>query len=288
MQADCQFHKWFASLRSWTHTGNTMSKVSPAKKKFLDVCILLILVGVAGVQVYLRFSRNESSSAQTEEDLLLVGLEPQPTRIPGRSIMGADSHDRLTDTVDRMKDQLSDLELMGLSPGSDSAEKPGPPPAEPPPAEPLPADPKPDGSVVSLPPEAPELQPEEIATVEPDPLASEAVEDIPEAEVSSTEGIWVRSSREGGNPIRVEDHVSVDAQQLAEMAGFRNISTDPAYPPPRFSISGVGAGRLGTYVIVDHQMIRLNGQIRSPTDTPRAWRLVEATASEVFWAPIED
>ncbi|MCC5844618.1 MAG: hypothetical protein JJU05_10240 [Verrucomicrobia bacterium] len=275
-----------------------MSNAPPAKKKILDLVILTVLVGVAGFQVYSRLSRGEGGR-NTEDDLLLIGLEPESARIPGRSVMGETNHDRLTETVSARKDQLSDLELMGLMPdveSSGNATAAQDPVGTAPPVKNPAADP-PEALVKDGPPVDDVAAPLE-ASPEPVEEPVEPVERVeredsvppeadPEPEPSSTEGIWVRSSREGSNPIRVEDHVSVDAKQLAEMAGFRNISTDMRYPPPRFNISGVGSGRLGTYVIVDHQMIRMNGQINAPTSPPRAWRLVEASANEVFWEPVE-
>lgn len=67
-------------------------------------------------------------------------------------------------------------------------------------------------------------------------LAPTFVEKPLAPEAGSPEGIRVDTGRAGTNPIRVEDHVSVDAGQLAEMAGFRNISTDRRYAPPPGSI----------------------------------------------------
>jgi len=271
-----------------------MSRSPPAKKKILDLVILTVLVGVAGLQVFSRLSRGQGGRS-FDDDLLLIGLEPEVTRVPGPSVMGKPRHDRPGETVAARKDQLSDLELMGLLPDGESSgsaawalEPPGTaPPVKNPAVDPPDALEK-DGPPVDVAdpleasPASVETPAERVEREDAPPPEAE-----PEPEPVSTEGIWVRSSREGANPIRVEDHVSVDAKQLAEMAGFRNISTDMRYPPPRFNISGVGSGRLGTYVIVDHQMIRMNGQINSPSSPPRAWRLVEATANEVYWEPVD-
>ena len=289
-----------ASRRFDLHSNTKMSHSSPAKKKKLDLLILLVLVGVVAFQLVSRFSRDDSDR-RTEDDLLLMGLDPQATRIPGRSVMGDANHDRLTETVSARNDQLSDLELMGLVPGREPKTGSVPPPKDPVADTPEPLvndEPRPEPADPMVSPVEPNVEPpvdgagdrETVAdpgdSAEPHSEPHSEPQPEPEPDPASTEGIWVRS-REGANPIRVEDHVSVDAAQLAEMAGFRNISTDLRYPPPRFNISGVGSGRLGTYVIVDNQMIRMDGQINSPTQPPRAWRLVEATANEVFWAPVE-
>lgn len=287
MQAHCQGHKGFASLDGCIHTGGMKAQATSVKKKGMDVVILLVLVGIAGFQIYLRFGGTSGEDPLSEEDaLLLQGLEPEPTPIPGRSVMGGKNHEMLTEAVAGMNEQLSELELMGLIPGTEATPKPEQDPQpDPDAAGTEPANPEPDAPKVlpgAEPESEPESEPEAEPSAEPEPPA------VPEPEPTPSVGIWVRTSRQGDNPIRVEDHVSVDEHQLSEMAGFRNISTDRRFEPPNFVIAGFGKGRLGTYVIVNNQMIRLNGQINSPTEEPRAWRLVDATPSEVLWEPVMD
>jgi hypothetical protein len=273
-----------------------MSHTSSPKRKILDAVILLVLVGIAGFQIITRLPKGGSSERSAEDDLLLMGLDAEPTRIPGRTVMGERGHDMLTDAVSARRDQMSDLELTGLLPGTEPVPEPEPTSR---PADPAPDEPSETAVIppVEDPPVAVPDEPhrelvltgpeDDLPGLPPADNGALPAEPEPEPEASSTEGIWVQSSRTGGNPIRVEDHVSVNADQLAEMAGYRNISTDIRFSAPRFTVSAVGTGRLGTYVIVDSQMIRLNGQINSPSSPPRAWRLHEVTGNEIYWVPVD-
>lgn len=79
----------------------------------------------------------------------------------------------------------------------------------------------------------------------------------------------------------------LNAEQLAEMTRVRNRSTNPKIPPPAFSVSAVGRGPAGTYVIAENQLVEIGGSLSGKESHPRAWKLVAADQSETVWEPVE-
>lgn len=280
-----------------------MAEKPSTRKNAFNLIVLFLLITVTVVR-FVPWTRSTPDMSEEEAALLLQGLTPEivvnedqvvqreTRRIPGRSVMGDRPHDQLETTMDALDDRMSDLELVGLG---------GPNEVTPPPEEPSDPDPEttdtttisytePDDSPEDPRKEPPDPIPTTVTDTEATPTEPPTVAEVtepPEAEPPPRgSGIWVREQRQGANPIQIEDHASINANQLSEMARVRNLSTNPQYAPPDFNIGAVGSGRMGVYVIADGNMVRQDGQIPAKTSPPNAWRLVDATQREVLWAPV--
>jgi hypothetical protein len=85
---------------------------------------------------------------------------------------------------------------------------------------------------------------------------------------------------------RRNQHEGFNAEQLADAVKVRNRSTDRRYAPPRFEIGAVGIGTRGRFAIVDGEMVKEGGIIRTHEDLPRGWKLHRIESSQLFWQPL--
>ncbi len=282
------------------------SKPSGTRQIF-NLIVLLLLIAVTAVR-FLPSGREDIEISEEEAAIMLSGFDrPKPKKpvppadeaaadpdqslseqsspdqtIPGKTILGEKNHERLTRALEGMETQRQVYEE--LDPG-ERTEKEVVPFAIVLPEPVSPPQPSEKELAMSGTSERDGDESGQALSEETDPPPEEA--DRLTVPNNQATGIWVREQREGQNPIEIEDHASVNATQLAEMAKVRNLSTDPRYPPPNFDISAVGSGRMGTYVIAEGRMIRLNGELPAANTPPEAWRLTKATATEAHWMPVE-
>lgn len=287
-------------------SGTKSSGTKPSgTRQIFNLIVLLLLIAVTAVR-FLPSGRDDMEISKEEAAIMLTGfdqpkskpLDPAPktdlepeavesAKVPGKTILGEKNHARLTQALEALETRNQDYNELGLGPEEPGRQASG----EAVPFAIVLPDPvtnshsNPDQTAETV--ANPSAQsPDPVASAELPPPSSGDPPRVADIQPQGT-GIWVREQRQGKNPIEIEDHASVNATQLADMAKVRNLSTDPRYQAPDFDISAVGSGRLGTYVIAEGRMVRLNGEIPAPNAPPEAWRLTKATATELHWMPVD-
>ncbi|MDF3130455.1 hypothetical protein P0Y35_14710 [Kiritimatiellaeota bacterium B1221] len=88
-------------------------------------------------------------------------------------------------------------------------------------------------------------------------------------------------------PLPEPANLSINARQMSQIVEVKNRSTDPGYPAPDYSISAVGVGAGGRFIIVNGDMLKEGSIIYTQHENPRGWKLYKVKPTLLYWQPLK-